>query len=139
MTGINKLSAVVATIFLTAALGLSACDSSTVDTDTTASLDESSGELMSVLVADIGLTSTQQAQVAAMFEKHGDAQHEPGFLWPVAADLQQRLTDEQKQRLFDKAPGRASASGSSTRAEADSADRAVSNTRIAGVVTGSDL
>jgi polyhydroxyalkanoate synthesis regulator phasin len=114
MTGINKLSAVVATIFLTAALGLSACDSSTVDTDTTASLDESSGELMSVLVADIGLTSTQQAQVAAMFEKHGDAQHEPGFLWPVAADLQQRLTDEQKQRLFDKAaagPGEGTGQG----------------------------
>ena len=103
MTGINKLGAVVATIFLTAALGLSACDSSTVDTDTTASLDESSGELMSVLVADIGLTSTQQTQVAAMFERQGDAQHEPGFLWTVAADLQQRLTDEQKQRLFDKA------------------------------------
>ncbi|NNC65667.1 MAG: hypothetical protein HKN84_12845 [Gammaproteobacteria bacterium] len=103
MTGIKKLSGVVATIFLTAALGLSACDSSTLDTDTAASFDESSSELVSVLVSDLGLTGTQQTQVAAMIEKHGDAQHEPGFLWTVAADLQQRLTDEQKQRLFDKA------------------------------------
>ena len=104
MKRIKTFSIAAALMAFTAFLSLSACDSASLEADASATLTESSGELATVLVADLGLTGDQQAQVAALFSRYGDdTDREPGLLWYVAADLQQRLTDEQKQRLFDRA------------------------------------
>jgi Spy/CpxP family protein refolding chaperone len=111
----NTLSAMTAAMLLTVPLGLTACDSASPDSDAGATLTEPGGELTAVLVSDLGLTGDQQSQVSALFGRHmhGD-QPEPGFLWYVAADLQERLTEQQKQRLFERAsagPGEGSVQG----------------------------
>jgi hypothetical protein len=104
MKRMKMLSAAAAATVFALSLGLAACDSASPDSEVSAGLDESPGELATVLVADLGLSGEQQQYIAAMLAQFGsDGWREPGFLWTVAADLQERLTDEQKQKLFEKA------------------------------------
>ncbi len=93
---------VVAMLMLTT---LAACDSSSAvgGLDGT---EDSLGETVSLLAADLGLNAQESAALSASFAKFGDldgdSDREPGFLWRVAAELQATLTDEQKARLFER-------------------------------------
>ncbi len=96
--------AVATTLLLIGSIGTSACDSASVESETSADLENSTDELASILVSDLGLTTSEQAQFVSLIASYGDgARGEPGFRWRLAADLQDQLTAEQKQRLFDKA------------------------------------
>ena len=55
------------------------------------------------LSQELSLSASQSTRVGDAITRNQDRQHEPGFLWQVAADLQASLTAEQKQRLFDLA------------------------------------
>ncbi|MEA1882866.1 MAG: hypothetical protein U9N31_10775 [Candidatus Marinimicrobia bacterium] len=55
------------------------------------------------LNADVGLSSGSINALNAALNKHGkDGKHrrDPGFLWKVAAEMQGKLSDEEKARLF---------------------------------------
>ena len=55
------------------------------------------------LDADVGLTTSSINALNAALNKHGkDGKHrrDPGFLWKVAAEMQGKLSDEEKARLF---------------------------------------
>jgi uncharacterized membrane protein len=57
-------------------------------------------ELVSDISTDLHLTSAQEDSVRSIFARHQNRRHEAGFLWRIAAELRQRLTDEQKENLF---------------------------------------
>jgi len=62
-------------------------------------------EAVSLIALDLGLNAQESAALSASMAKFGDgddADREPGFLWHVAAELQATLTDEQKERLFER-------------------------------------
>ncbi len=55
------------------------------------------------LDADVGLSSSSINALNAALNKHGKDgkhRHDPGFLWKVAAEMQGKLSDEEKTRLF---------------------------------------
>lgn len=55
------------------------------------------------LDADVGLSSSSINALNAALNKHGKDskhRHDPGFLWKVAAEMQGKLSDEEKARLF---------------------------------------
>lgn len=82
--------------------GLAACDSATTTEETASVAEATSEDLAAVVVADLGLSAAQQATVSSFATKHGGATVEPGFSWRLAAQLQATLTEEQKQRLFER-------------------------------------
>lgn len=81
------------------ALGLAACDSQTAVNDELA--DETIDFLATSLSQDLSLSSAQELNLRGVMEDHAHDMKEPGFLWYVAAAMQDTLSDEQKQRLFD--------------------------------------
>lgn len=90
--------------FLTAILlaaGVSACESSIVATQDDAA--ESQLSLLATgISSDLEMRNDDAEDVRTTFARHGG--REPGFLWYVAADLQEKLTEQQKARLFELAP-----------------------------------
>ncbi len=56
------------------------------------------------LVSDLGLNRSAADGVNTLLYKHGkNGKHrEPGFVWKIAGELQQTLTEEEKATLFDK-------------------------------------
>ena len=55
------------------------------------------------LDADVGLSSSSINALNAVLNKYGKDgkhRHDPGFLWKVAAEMQGKLSDEEKARLF---------------------------------------
>lgn len=63
-------------------------------------------ETVALIAFDLGLSADEAATLSASFSRHGDGDHdddhEPGFLWRVAAELQATLSEEQKQRIFER-------------------------------------
>ena len=84
-------------------VGLSACENNPVATEDDAAESELS-LFASDLSTDLDLASESADGFHAMITRHDG--RNPGFLWYVAADLQQNLTEEQKARLLELASGR---------------------------------
>ena len=57
-------------------------------------------ELADVLVQELSLSPSQQSDVQSSLRRHQGRLNDPGFLWYVAADMQETLTDEQKEELY---------------------------------------
>lgn len=89
-------------IFLITALSmllfLTACDSNSALTGD--SQEDEVALLVDGLASDLGLSGSELTEVKGIVEKHGQGNQEPGFLWNMAAELQQNLTEQQKERLF---------------------------------------
>ena len=84
---------------------LAACDSG-VDSEAEEELAaQAAVALQTELTQELSLSSAQQGDVQGVMDRHDGQEHEPGFLWTLAAELQATLTDEQKQRLFDRTSG----------------------------------
>ena len=85
-------------------ISLAACDSGTApEAETEAELAaEAAAALQTDLTQELSLTSAQQGDVQGVMDRNEGQEHEPGFLWTLAAELQATLTDEQKQELFDR-------------------------------------
>lgn len=58
------------------------------------------------LARDLDLSPEAAARLQASLTAYQDQAREPGYLWRVAADLQERLDDEEKERLFAAAESR---------------------------------
>ncbi len=86
---------------------LSACDTTSgLEAGTT---DEQELEAFaSDLTAELSLSSDQSAALTATMSRFGaDGVRDPGFLWRLAEELSNTLSDEQKQKLLDRASMRA--------------------------------
>ena len=61
-------------------------------------------DFSSELSSDLGLSKTSANEVNGILNKHGrrGKHREPGFLWKVADELADKLSDEEKARLFEK-------------------------------------
>ncbi len=81
---------------------LAACDSGTAPEAEQELAAEAAAALQTELTQELSLSSAQQGDVQGVMNRHEGQEHEPGFLWAMAAELQATLTDEQKQRLFDR-------------------------------------
>lgn len=93
----------VAALALT--FSLTACENLTAP-DQQADGSEELAQLTTFLAQELSLSTSQEQNVQASMSKHQGRQNEPGFLWRIAADLQAKLTAEQKQKLFDLAAKR---------------------------------
>lgn len=85
-------------------LGLTACDTATGvnETDVDGFSSEDLTTLSATLNTELSLTASQTRTVNATMDSLRGIAHTPGFLWYMAAHLQATLTDEQKQRLFER-------------------------------------
>ncbi len=81
-------------------IGLSACESPTASDEVIDINTIDTADLSQTLTSELALTTVQQQAVSAIMTTHDGRAHEPGFLWYVAADLQETLTDAQKERLL---------------------------------------
>ena len=81
---------------------LAACDSGTAPEAEQELAAEAAAALQTELTQELSLSSAQQGDVQGIMNRHEGQEHEPGFLWAMAAELQATLTDEQKQELFDR-------------------------------------
>ena len=81
---------------------LAACDSGTAPEAENELAAEAATALQTELTQELSLTSAQQGDVQSVMDRHEGQEHEPGFLWTMAAELQATLTDEQKQDFFDR-------------------------------------
>ena len=61
-------------------------------------------DFSSELASDLGLSKTSASAVNDVLNRHGGRgkHREPGFLWKVAGELADKLSDEEKARLFEK-------------------------------------
>ena len=61
-------------------------------------------DFSSELSSDLGLSKTSANEVNGILNKHGrrGKHREPGFLWKVADELADKLSGEEKARLFEK-------------------------------------
>ena len=61
-------------------------------------------DFSSELAYDLGLSEASASAVNDVLNRHGrGGKHkEPGFLWKVAGELADKLSDEEKARLFEK-------------------------------------
>ena len=75
------------------------CDSNTATDDVS---DPELAQLSALIDEEVSLSSAQEeAFNASLMRNAGErGRKTPGFLWQVAADLQETLTDEQKEELF---------------------------------------
>ena len=92
-------------IFFALALFLvAACDTATPEAQEEPIEDATLQSVAEALKSDLGLSAAQAQEITGVL-----AQHEGegvGALWYVAAELQERLTEEQKARLFTRAAER---------------------------------
>lgn len=95
-------------LFALAALlvgGLAACDtSSSALSDDEALAPSDLNEMAATLATELDLSNEQARAVDALLG--GDEKRAPGYLWNVAAELQETLTDTQKERLLERADQR---------------------------------
>ena len=78
---------------------LAACDANTTDEELS---NPELAQLSAAIGDEVSLTGSQEDDLRSSFARHGQGRdREPGFLWQVAADLQETLTDEQKEELFN--------------------------------------
>jgi len=109
MTILTSLGRKIIIPVIALAFVISACDSSNAvdsleNTDEAESFDVA--QSISFIATDLNLSTEEISLVQDAFDEHTDRTHEPGFLWNVAARLQANLTDEQKERLFERIENR---------------------------------
>ena len=81
---------------------LAACDSSTAPDAEQELAAQTADALEADLTQTLGLSTEQQGDLQGVRNRFDGQEHEPGYLWTLAAELQATLTDEQKQELFDR-------------------------------------
>ena len=95
----KKLSLLTITGFLFVA----GCD--TMNNDSDVNLDDPELQALAEgLNADIGLSKSSDDALKDALNRHGkDGKHrrDPGFLWNVAAEMQESLTQEEKDKMFE--------------------------------------
>ena len=95
----KKLSLLTITGFLF----IAGCD--TMNNDSDVSLDDPELQALAEgLNADIGLSKSSDDAFKDALNRHGkDGKHrrDPGFLWNVAAEMQESLTQEEKDKMFE--------------------------------------
>ena len=95
----KKLSLLTITGFLLVA----GCD--TMNNDSDVNLDDPELQALAEgLNADIGLSKSSDDAFKDALNRHGkDGKHrrDPGFLWKVAAEMQESLTQEEKDKMFE--------------------------------------
>ena len=95
----KKLSLLTITGFLLVA----GCD--TMNNDSDVSLDDPELQALAEgLNADIGLSKSSDDAFKDALNRHGkDGKHrrDPGFLWNVAAEMQESITQEEKDKMFE--------------------------------------
>jgi len=88
---------------LAATVGLSACDSTNATLDTSGIDSPQLETMVTTLADDLDLSAGITQDLSEAIAARQDDQREPGFLWYVAADVQERLSDSEKADLFAKA------------------------------------
>ncbi|GAB5519126.1 MAG: hypothetical protein RhofKO_13770 [Rhodothermales bacterium] len=82
------------------AITFSACESVDANSEFAS---ESEAEILATSFAqELSLSTTQATDLQRSIINNGD-RGEPGYLWRVAAEMQASLTDEQRERLLEKA------------------------------------
>ena len=88
---------------ITGFLLVAGCD--TINNDSDVSLDDPELQALAEgLNADIGLSKSSDDAFKDALNRHGkDGKHrrDPGFLWNVAAEMQESLTQEEKDKMFE--------------------------------------
>lgn len=86
-------------------LSLAACDTTApVDEagiNANALVSEDLSALADSLTQDLNLSVTEAASLRATLARHDSTDHAPGFLWRIAAELQQTLDPDTKRQLFE--------------------------------------
>ena len=61
-------------------------------------------DFSSELASDLGLSKSSASAVNDVISRHGGRgkHREPGFLWKVSGELADKLSEEEKARLFEK-------------------------------------
>lgn len=102
MTILNLPARKITIPLIALAFVISACDSSNAIDATEQSENFDIALSVAFIADDLELTEAEIIELQGAFDEHAGREHEPGFLWEVAARLQANLTDEQKQRLFER-------------------------------------
>lgn len=79
---------------------LAACDTAADAGSEIAPASEELNLVVDGIAADLSLSPEAEGDVRASFARHENRAHQPGFLWLVADEMQDRLSDEQKDRLY---------------------------------------
>ncbi len=90
--------------FVLALFLISACDTATPEAEEVAVEDETLQAVAEALQTELDLSAAQAQEINGVLATH--AGEEVGALWFVAAELQERLTEEQKASLFARAAER---------------------------------
>ncbi len=97
-------------LLLVLLMGLAACDSSSAVEDE--NMDQEIAASIAFISSDLEMDASEAAILESAFKSSdANAAHEPGFLWYVAAKLQQNMSDEQKERLLNHLKNRGSVFG----------------------------
>ena len=98
-----KRNLLITSLFVTLALFSAGCENPFAQNDEV-QLDSTELEMFSIdLVNDLNLSDKSARNLRSALGRHGrggERDREPGFLWKLAAELQQTLTEEEKNNIF---------------------------------------
>ena len=98
-----KRNLLITSLFVTLALFTAGCENPFAQNDEV-QLDSTELEMFSIdLVNDLNLSDKSVRNLRSALGRHGrggERDREPGFLWKLAAELQQTLTEEEKNNIF---------------------------------------
>ena len=98
-----KRNLLITSLFATLALFTAGCENPFAQNDEV-QLDSTELEMVSIdLVNDLNLSDKSARNLRSALGRHGrggERDREPGFLWKLAAELQQTLTEEEKNNIF---------------------------------------
>ena len=98
-----KRNLLITSLFVTLALFTAGCENPFAQNDEV-QLDSTELEMFSIdLVNDLNLSDKSARNLRSALGRHGrggERDREPGFLWKLAAELQQTLTEEEKNNIF---------------------------------------
>ena len=98
-----KRNLLITSLFVTLALFTAGCENPFAHNDEV-QLDSTELEMFSIdLVNDLNLSDKSARNLRSALGRHGrggERDREPGFLWKLAAELQQTLTEEEKNNIF---------------------------------------
>ena len=81
-------------------IGSAACDSASVDDEADDILDQEIAASVAFISDDLSFTATESALLESAFVESDAHAHEAGFLWRVAARLQEKMDEQQRERLM---------------------------------------
>ena len=98
-----KRNLLITSLFVTLALFSAGCENPFAQNDEV-QLDSTELEMFSIdLVNDLNLSDKSARNLRSALGRHGrggERDREPGFLWKLAAELQQTLTEEEKNNIY---------------------------------------